>query len=66
LEAFIIDTAVREDYRKHDFLRWILREGLKIWPVKFLRWNRDYTLDGSDRWKEPKIWSVDRFLRRKI
>jgi hypothetical protein len=65
LEAHVIDMVIREDYRKTDIMRWILREGLKIWPVKFLRWNRDYTEDGHDRWTEPKVWSVERFLRRK-
>lgn len=65
LEAHIIDLVIREDYRNKDTMREILREGLKIWPVKFLRWNRDYNTDGHDRWSEPKIWSVERFLRRK-
>jgi hypothetical protein len=64
-EAHIIDMVIREDYRRQDIMRFILREGLKIWPVKFLRWNRDYTEDGHDRWQEPKVWSVERFLRRK-
>ena len=64
IEAHIVDLVIREDHRGKDFMRWMLREGLKIWPVKFLRWNRDYNEDGSDRWREPKVWSVERFLRR--
>jgi hypothetical protein len=65
LEAHVIDMVIREDYRKQDIMRAVLIEGLKIWPVKFLRWNRDYNEDGHDRWREPKVWSVERFLRRK-
>lgn len=65
LEAHIIDMVIREDYRKTDIMRQILRDGLKIWPVKFLRWNRDYNEDSHDRWREPKVWSVERFLRRR-
>jgi hypothetical protein len=63
-EAHIIDMVIREDYRKTDLMRKILKEGLEIWPVKFLRYNRDYNTDGHDRWHEAKAWSVERFLRR--
>lgn len=65
VEAFIVDMVIREDFRNTDIMRKILREGLKIWNVKYLRWNRDYNNDGHDRWREPKVWSVERFLRRK-
>lgn len=65
LEAYVIDMVIREDYRKTDIMWQILEAGLKIWQVKFLRWNRDYNEDGSDRWREPKVFSVSRFLRRR-
>jgi len=63
--AEVTDMVIREDYRKMDLMRWILTEGRKIWPVKYLKFNRDYTEDGHDRWPEPKLFSVKRFLRRK-
>lgn len=65
LEVEIIDLVIREDFRNKDLMRQILMEGLKIWPVKFMKWNRDYTKDGSSRWHNPKIFSVECFLRRK-
>jgi hypothetical protein len=55
LEAYVIDMCLREDYRNGKTVIEILKEGLKIWPVKFLRYNRDYNNDGHDRWREPKI-----------
>ena len=65
MEAFVIDMIIRKDFRNQDIMRCIAREVIKIWPVKFIRYNRDYNKDGHDRWHEPKVWSVERFLRRK-
>lgn len=64
VEARVADMVIREDYSKKDLMRRILIDGMKIWPVKFLRYCRDYTKDGSNRGSE-RIWSVERFLRRR-
>ena len=59
--AHIIDLAIREDKRKTDMMRKILRNGMQIWPVEFLVFERNY--DGRRPGK--KVWSTERFLRRK-
>ena len=64
ITADITDLIIREDYRKKDLMRNILREGLKIWNVKHLRYVRDYNEDGHDRGPK-KVIKVERFLRRK-
>lgn len=62
--AHIVDLVFREDKRKHDLMRKILMNGMRIWPVKFIVYDRDYTRDGANRGRQ-RIWSVERFLRRK-
>jgi hypothetical protein len=64
-EAFVSDLVIREDYRKKDLMRRLLLDGLKSWPIKYMRWNRGYNKDGSMRWPESKRWNVESFLRRK-
>jgi hypothetical protein len=41
----------------------VLDESLKIWPVKYLKYDRDYTKDGSNRGPTRRI-RVEKFLRR--
>lgn len=64
LVADVTDLVIRNDYRKKDIMRRILIDAMKIWPLKFIRYNRDYTPDGViDR--GSRMWSVERFLRRR-
>jgi hypothetical protein len=60
--AFITEMTIRKDYRKKDIMRKILIDGMKIWPVKYLMFDRENE-DGSIRGR--KLWSTKRFLRRK-
>jgi GNAT superfamily N-acetyltransferase len=62
----IRDLVIREDHRNQGLMKQFLKEGLKIWPVKYLEWNRDYNEDGSDRWPKNKRFKVSSLLRRKI
>jgi len=64
--AHITDMVFREDHRNNGMLNkmWhVLADNIKIWPVKYLKYDRDYTEDGSNRGPTRKI-SVLRFLRR--
>lgn len=64
--AHITDMVIHPDHRNNGMLNkmWhVLAENLKIWPVKYLKYDRDYTEDGSNRGPTRKI-SVLRFLRR--
>ena len=61
--ADIFDIIIREDFRHKDLMREMLMQGIKMWPVKFLRFERGY--DDGSQIKPKHIWSVERFLRRK-
>lgn len=62
--AHLTDLVIREDWRGKDLMRTILKDGLKIWPVKYLKFDRDYTEDGSSRGR-TRMLSVERFLKRR-
>jgi hypothetical protein len=62
--AHVVDMVIREDFRGKDLMRRILAEGMKVWPVDFITYDRDYTEDGSNRGKR-RLWSTKHFLRRK-
>lgn len=62
--AHVIDLVIREDWRNKGLVQRILEDGRKIWPIEKLTWERGYDDGLID--KPMKIWSVERFLRRKI
>jgi hypothetical protein len=62
--AHVLDYIVREDWRNRNLAIQILRDGMKIWKVEELVWDKGY--DDGLQDKPLKRWSVDRFLRRKI
>ena len=64
--AHVTDMVIHPECRRNGMLNkmWhVLAENIKIWPVKYLKYDRDYTEDGSNRGLTRKI-SVARFLRR--
>lgn len=63
--ADVLDMIIRKDYRGKDIMRGILMLAVKMWPLKYLRYNRDYTITGESRWQEPKKFKVSSFLRRR-
>ena len=63
----VIDMVIRKDHRGKEgkgIIKKFLTMGREIWPVKYMKYNRDYTLDGSSRWPEPKVFNVQHLLRR--
>jgi len=62
--AEILDLAIREDYVKKDLMRRILLDGMQVWPVKFIKYRRDYT-ENENNERPQRVWSVERFLRRR-
>lgn len=62
--AHVLDMVIRKDFSGKDLMRRILAEGMKVWPVDFITYDRDYTADGSNRGKR-RLWSTKNFLRRK-
>jgi hypothetical protein len=63
--ATVTDLVIREDYKDKDLMRRILIDGLKIWPVQFIKYRRDYTENEHEE-RPQRVWSVERFLRRKV
>ena len=61
--AFITDVTIRKDYSGKDFMRETLLHFMKIWPLKYLIGDR--TNEKGIQIGKRKIWSVERFLRRK-
>lgn len=61
--AFVTEMTIRKDYKKKDIMRRILAEVMNIWPLKFLVFDREKK-DGTHKGKR-RIWSTERFLRRK-
>lgn len=64
--AEVSDMIIREDTRGTDIMRRMLGNTRKIWPLEYLKYNRDYNEDGHDRWDKPKMFKVESFLRRKV
>ena len=60
--VFVTELSISKDYTKMDFMRQTLVEAMKIWPLKFIMADRE-NKDGSNRGR--RIWSTERFLRRK-
>ena len=59
----VFDCAIREDHRGKDLMRRMLWNGLKTWPVKYIRYEKGY--DDGLQDKPKTVWSVERMLRRK-
>jgi hypothetical protein len=62
--AHVLDFIVREDWRNKNLGIKILKDVMRIWELEKLIWDKGYD-DGLQE-KPMKVWSVDRFLRRRI
>jgi hypothetical protein len=62
--AFITDVTIRKDYSGKDFMRNTLLHFMKFWPLKYLIGDR--TNEKGIQIGHRKIWSVERFLRRRV
>lgn len=63
--AHITDCIISTGYRCDGILRNMLTMGLKMWPdTKYIIYNRDYNIDGHDRWLKDKRHDIHKFLRR--
>lgn len=58
----VLDCIIREDHRNRNLMADMIENGLKIWPVKFIRFKKGYD-DGTkqQRWH---IWNIQQLLRR--
>jgi hypothetical protein len=62
--ADVTDLIIREDVRSKGIAKQILSNGLKVWPFKYIRFERGYD-DGKIE-KIKRVYSAEKLLRRLV